>query len=116
MALDLVVFSGPDAVAMRSTFTVRAKMRDAGGFVDVVPTNVYYRLDDESGAVLTEWTPLPGPMAATMAVQLTGEQNRIVVGARDAERKQLTLMVDRGLPTQFVAAWSYLVRNLGWPS
>lgn len=116
MSVELIAFAGPDAVQQRSTFTLRAKFRDAGAFVDVVPTNVYYRLDDESGCVLTDWTALPGPMAASMSLVLTGEQNRIIVGARDAERKTLSMMVDRGLATQFVGAWSYLVRNLGWTS
>lgn len=117
MALDLITFKGPVEVNERTAMTVRASFRDSEGFAGVQPSNVYYRLDDlGSGIILQDWTPLAAPVLPDnfVDVPLTAENNRILFSARDLERKQLSVMADRGLATQFVASFQYQVRNLGW--
>jgi hypothetical protein len=119
MSLDLITFAGPIEVQERSALAIVAKFRDQAALVGVQPTNVYYRLDDEgSDRTLVDWTSVAPPIAPadTVSIAITGDQNRILYESRGIERKVLTVMVNRGLATQFVASYEYAVRNLGWTS
>lgn len=119
MSLDLITFKGSSEVRERSALTIRAAFRDSQAFANVAPTNVYYRLDDDGTAiVLGDWTPVTPPVLPInyVDIALTAEQNRILTVARELERKTLTIMANRGLATQFVASYTYAVRNLGWRS
>lgn len=116
--LDLITFkAASNKIKERSALAVRALFQDSAAYAGVQPTNVYYRLDDNgSGVVLLDWTPVTPPVLPNNFVDLvlTAEQNRILYTARQFEQKTLTVMTDRGLATQFVAAWPYQVDNLGW--
>jgi hypothetical protein len=117
--LDLVTFRGPYEVRERSAAAVTAAFRDNAARANIAPTNVYYRLDDDgTGLVLVDWSSVTAPVLPTnsVVIAVTPEQNRIVNEARELERKTLTVMTDRGLATQFVASYTYAVRNLGWVS
>lgn len=116
--LDLITFRGPDFVNERASAAVVAAFRDSEEFTNQQPTNVYYRLDDESGVNLIDWTSVTAPVdpANSVSIVLTPEQNRILNEAREVERKFLSVMTDRGLATQFVGSFVYKVRNMGWPS
>ena len=120
MALDLIYFkTTSDDIRERSANTIRAAFRDQSTKTNVVPTNIFYRLDDDgTGQVLLDWTSKAVPTLPINYVDIvmTGEQNRILIDARETERKTLSVMVNRGLATQFVASFSYSVRNLGWSS
>lgn len=113
--LDLITFAGPLEVRERSSASITVSFRDQAALATIVPTNVYYRLDDETGLVLLDWTNKAPPLAAVV-LAITAEQNRNVTPARGIERKTLSVMADRGLATQFAASFEYVVRNLGWPS
>lgn len=109
---DRITFTGPYEVRERSAATVSLAFRQ--GSAAVVPTNVYYRVDDDgTGLVLADWTPVETP-DSTNDVLITAEQNRNVRDSCDLERRTLSVMVDRGLPTQYVGSWTFAVRNLGW--
>lgn len=117
MALDLITFKGPAETKEGSALTIRAAFRDGAAFANVAPTNVYYRLDDDgTGIVLVDWTVKTPPVLPInyVDITLTADQNRILREARELERKTLTVMANRGLSGQFVASYTYAVRNLGW--
>lgn len=118
MPLDLITFRGPTEISERSSCQVTAAFRDSQAFANIAPTNVYYRLDDEGGCVLVDWTSATPPTLPDndVAIALTAEQNRILNDSLGLERKTLTVMTDRGLATQFVASYTYGVKNLGWSS
>lgn len=114
MALDLITFRGPVEITERSSATVTARFRDQAAFADTTPTNVYWRLDDESGCEIAGWTSVtPGE---SVSIAVSAEQNANRNCARQVERKTLTVMADRGLATQFAAAFAYAVRNQAWVS
>lgn len=114
MALDLITFAGPTEITERSSTTITARFRDKAAFADQTPTNVYWRLDDEAGCQIADWTSVtPG---TSVAIAVTGEQNANLNCARQVERKTLTVMADRGLATQFASSFSYGVRNQSWSS
>lgn len=119
MALDLITFKGAAEVREGTAATIRAAFRDAAAFANIAPTNVYYRLDDDgTGIVLIDWTVKTPPVLPInyVDISISAELNRIQHEARGLERKTLTVMANRGLATQFVASYTYAVRNLGWPS
>lgn len=110
--MDRITFQGPYEVRERSAATVSVSFRD--GSTLVVPTNVYYRIDDDgTGLVLQDWSPVSVP-DSTVALAITPEQNRTVRESCELERRTLSVMADRGLATQFVGSYTFAVRNLGW--
>lgn len=115
--LDLITFKGPSEARERSAITIRAAFRDASALVNVAPTNIYYRLDDDSsGIVLADWTVKTPPTLPTNYVDIviTPEQMRCLNESRELERKTLSVMANRGLATQFVASYTFAMRNLAW--
>jgi hypothetical protein len=114
MALDQIVFSGLRQVNERSALTVTARFRDRAAVADVTPTNVYWRLDDENGCQLADWTSVTP--ASQVSIAVPAEQNRILNCTKPVEQRTLTVMADRGLATQFTVAYYYSVRNLPWRS
>lgn len=120
MALSLITTKGPYELKERSAGTFRVSFRDQDANTNVVPTNCYYRLDDDgTGMVLTEWTPLsPMPVLPInyLDIPITAEQNRNIISSKEIERKTLSVMANRGLATQFVGTYGYSIRNLSWVS
>lgn len=119
MALDLITFSGRSDVKERSSLTIRAAFRDSQALANIVPTNIFYRLDDDgSGIVLLDWTAKAVPVLPInyVDIAITADQNRILYESRELERRTLSVMTDRGLATQCVGSYTYAVRNLGWIS
>lgn len=112
--MDLIAFRGPTEITERSSAVFTAKFRDSEAFTDETPTNVYWRLDDESGCQIADWTSAtPGEQ---VSINISGDQNAIRNCARQVERKTLTVMADRGLSTQFAQSFGYGVRNQAWRS
>lgn len=74
------------------------------------PTNVYYRLDSINGDQITDWTSVTPGSSATIA--LSSSQTSIINDCADYEVKQLTVMADRGLSTQYQDTFVFKVRNL----
>jgi hypothetical protein len=119
--LDLITFQGPYERRERSAATFTVKFHDQGAHDGATPTNVYYRLDDDgTGIVVADWTAVTLPEDIDdeheVDITITPEQNRILRESCELERKTLTVMADRGLATQFVASYTFAVRNLGWLS
>lgn len=114
MATDQIAIVGPVELIERSSGNLTAYFRDSQAQAAATPTNVYWRLDDESGCEIKGWTA--GTPDTSLAIAVAAEENAIRNDAREVERKILTVMTDRGLPTQFANSFSYAVRNLGWAS
>lgn len=112
MALSQITFSAPLQVNERSSMMVTARFRDRAAMTDVTPTNAYWRLDDQDGCQLTDWTSISP--ATQVSITISGEQNRNLNCSRPSETKILTVMADRGLAGQFTASYSYTVKNLPW--
>jgi hypothetical protein len=96
-----------ERIADSSALSITARFRASGA--DVTPTNVYYRLDDpDSGEQLADWTSAtPG----TTAVISTTSSHNTARRCKPIERRQLTVMADRGLSTQFAETYLYEIRN-----
>lgn len=75
-----------------------------------IPTTIHYRLDNINGSQITDWTSVSAAGSAT--ITLTGTQNAIVDDCLEYETKQLTVMANRGLSTQYQDTFTYKVRNL----
>jgi hypothetical protein len=115
MATDLIAFAGPYQVTERSAASFIARFRDTSVGEYVTPTNAYWRLDDEDGCQIADWTALTIEEEATSAtVQVAAEQNVVRNCTRQQERHTLSVMTDRGLPTQFAASYPFIVKNLAW--
>lgn len=118
--LDLITFAGKDEVNERSALSVRVSFNDSDARAKAVPSNIYYRVDDDgTGCNLADWTPVtPVPVLPTNYVDIvvTPEQNRVLRESVVLERKTLTVMVDRDLATQTVNAYTYGVRNCAFSS
>lgn len=117
MALDLITFTGKAEVKERSALTLRVYFNDQAAAAGVAPSNVFYRVDDEgTGIVVADWTSQTPPVLPVnyVDITITPEQNRILRESTELERKTITVMTDRGLPTQYVGSYTYCVRNLDW--
>lgn len=117
MATDLIAITGPYSLVERSAATFTAKFRDTAASAYVTPTNAYWRIDNEDGCQVADWTALTIADSATSAsVAVSADQNAIKNCAKDREQRALTVMTDRGLSTQFASTYLFDVRNLAWRS
>lgn len=88
--------------------SVRFRTRATG---DATPTNIKYRLDClTTGAEILALTSVAAANPVTITV--TPAQNAIQSDRNDIERKQLMIIADEGLSTQFVERYTYEVVNL----
>lgn len=110
-AATLITLSTPTRkVNERSSMVVVARFRDRATNADVMPTNIYYRLDDGECGEITGWTSFT-PVAATATLTLTGTQNLIRNCTRALESKYLSFAADYGLATEYRETFRYEVRN-----
>jgi hypothetical protein len=89
-----------------SALTITAKVWDDSTEVWTaqVPTTLKYRIDClDSGCQVLDWTSM---------LSVTGAQNAIQNDCNEFERKQLTLMANSGLSTQYQDSFTWSVRNL----
>jgi hypothetical protein len=95
-----------------SAFTVTAYFRNrAASAAATTPTSVQWRLDClETGIQIADWTSVTA--AANVSLSITGTHNAIQSEANKSERKQLTIMLDEGLSTQYRETAVWTVENL----
>lgn len=96
-----------------SALTITAKVWDDSTEVWTaqVPTTLKYRIDClDSGAQVLDWTSITADDVSTLSV--TGAQNAIQNDCNEFERKQLTLMANSGLDTQYQDSFTWTVKNL----
>lgn len=117
MSVDLIAITGPLSVVERSAATFTANFRDQVAGAGATPTNAYWRIDNEDGCQIADWTALTiGESATTADISVSADLNAIRNCTKARERRTLTVMADRGLSTQFAAASGFDVRNLAWQS
>lgn len=96
-----------------SALTITAKVWDDSTetWTAQVPTTLKYRIDClDSGAQILNWTSITA--ASSTALSITGAQNVIQNDCHEFERKQVTLMANSGLSTQYQDSFTWSVRNL----
>lgn len=94
-----------------TTFTATAYFRTRSTKAASVPTNVYYRVDClTTKEQLQDWTVVS--TAGNVSITMTAAFNAIQDDSNQWERKQLTVMADRGLSTQAVNRAYYKVENV----
>lgn len=112
-ACDQIAFSTPKRVVNeQSTMVITARFRNRAAAADATtPTNVYYQVTDPlSGVVITSLTSVTP--ANPLTLTLTTTQTKILNDTRSQELKELVVIADYGLATQFTDRMSFRVRNL----
>lgn len=95
-----------------SAFTASVNFRTRSTAAESTPTTVKYRIDClTSGREIADWTSVT-PAAASASIPITGAHNAIQDDSNDVETKQLTVMADEGLATQYREAVRWRVENL----
>jgi hypothetical protein len=93
--------------AFDATVNFRARSSSAAS----TPTSIKYRLDClTTQREVLGWTTVSA--ASSVTISVTGAQNAIQSDANDYETKQLTVMADDGLATQFRGVKRWRVENL----
>ena len=94
-----------------SAFTATANFRTRSTGAASTPTTIHYRLDCLTTCTeLADWTSVSAASSASISV--TGTHNAIQNTGNDYERKQLTVVADRGLATQQTESVEWRVDNL----
>jgi hypothetical protein len=110
---DMIAIQVPEpTVNEGSACTVTAYFRNrASAAAATTPTTVQYRLDClTTGREILSWTTVTP--AVNVSLGITGAQNAILNDCNSLERKQLTVMLDEGLSTQYRETAVWTVENL----
>jgi hypothetical protein len=108
--IDQIVFQAAnDQVDEGSRLNVTATFRDQVARLAVTPTTVDWTLrdPDQCREIMPLTSVAPGP---SVTLVTTSTQN---LACRLDERREVTVIVDRGLATQFVSTFLYQIRNIG---
>lgn len=110
---DQIGFSLPkNVIQEQSQLVVGASFRTRATAAASTPTTVHYRLDCLStGNQVADLTEV-SPSASSVSITITPTQNAIQDECNSYERKQLTVVADYGLATQYVDRITYDVNNL----
>jgi hypothetical protein len=112
MAVDMIALQIPKTrVKEGSAFTATAYFRTRSTAAATTPTTIHYRLDClTTGAELADWTSVSAATSASLSI--TGTHNSIQSNGNDSEVKQLTVVTDKDLATQYREAVTWAVENL----
>lgn len=109
-AANAIYLSTPTRkVNERSSMVVTARFRDRATNADVVPTNVYWRLDDAALGELAGWTSVTP--SATPSITISATANQIYNCTRAFEARFISFAADYGLATEYRETFKYEVRN-----
>lgn len=111
-APDQVVFkTTKDCVKEKSQLPITVYFRDRATRAAVTPSNVYYRLDClTTGQQLKDWTGVSPSTSVTITASPT--ENAIQFNGSCRETKQVTVVTDKDLDTQFLETFTYEVENV----
>lgn len=112
MAVDQIAISIPETRWKEgSSFTATIYCRQRSDASAATPTTLKYRIDClTTGTELADWTTVSA--ASSASISITGTHNAIQNEGNKYERKQLSVMTDEGLSTQYREAVSWTVENL----
>lgn len=111
-ATDQIRFKAQkDCVKEKSQLPITVYFRDRATRAAVSPTTVSYRLDClTTGQQLKDWTgATPG---SSVTITVTPTENAIQFNGNNREKKQLTIVADQDLATQFLETFVYEVENV----
>lgn len=110
--IDQIVFSAnAEEIDEGSRLNVTAKFRDQTTRLDGTPTTVEWSLRDPDTCQLIQNLTSVSP-GTSVTLVTTATQNTCQY-CSDRERREITVIIDRGLSTQFVATHLYTIRNIG---
>lgn len=93
------------SVGEGASFTVRIRTYDADNVLST-PVSVKYRIDcATTSTVIRDWTQISA--SADQVLRITSSDTRIVNDANRRELRNLTVVIDDDLSTQFVPALPY---------
>lgn len=112
MAADQIAIRiAKTAVKEGSAFDATVNFRTRSTAAAATPTNIKYRLDClTTRKELLDWTTVSA--ASSVTISITGAQNAIQSDCNDFETKQLTVVSDDGLSTQYRETKRWTVENL----
>lgn len=106
---DRIAFTASERIREATALPVVARFRAADA--DAAPTSAKYRVDDpDSGDEHLGWTTLTPNTSISFTVSASANECR---SCRPIERRELVVMADEGLSTQFVERLGYEIDNLG---
>jgi len=110
--IDAILFSSvSDTIDEASALSITAKFRDTKARADGTPTTVEWALREPAcNRQIQSFTPLTPGTTVTLAT--TAAQNTCL-HYNDSEQREVTILIDRGLATQFTATYRYTVNNIG---
>jgi len=111
MANQIEILILRPSVSEGSALSATAYFRDRETKSASTPTTVKYRLDClTTSTQIADWTSVtPG---ASVDIDVTSTQNDIIADSNETEVKQLTVMADEGLVTQYRQSIRWKVSNL----
>lgn len=105
---DHIAITARERIREATALPVVARFRTAGA--DAAPTSVKYRLDDaDSGCGLIEWESLSPATSISFTIPASANVCRTCL---PIERRELIVMADEGLATQYVERITYEVENI----
>lgn len=108
--IDQIVFTAAnDDVAEGSRLNITASFRDQVARIAATPTTVHWTLRDPDDC--REIVPQTALTPGTSVTIVTSATNNLA--CRRKERREVTVIVDKGLTTQFVSTFLYQIRNIG---
>lgn len=94
-----------------SAFPLPVYLRLRSTAAAATPTTIHYRIDClTTGREVADWTSVSAASSFTLSV--TGTHNAILNDSNSRETKQVTVMADRELATQYRDTVEYTVENL----
>jgi hypothetical protein len=110
--IDQIVFTAnAEEIVEGSRLNVTAKFRDQSARTDATPTTVHWGLRDPANCrTIQEMTSVTPGTSVTLVTTATQNTCQYCDGR---EYREVTVIVDRGLATQFVATHLYSIQNIG---
>lgn len=110
--VDQIAFQLPEPrVKEGSAFQLPVYLRRRSTAAAATPTTIHWRLDClTSETEVVDWTSVSA--ASSFTLSITGAHNAMQSQGNDVEVKQVTVMTDRDLSTQYLERVTYRVENL----
>lgn len=105
---DRIAITARERIREASALPVVARFRTADA--DAAPASAKYRLDDpDNGRGVIDWTSLPPAESISFTIPASAN---VCNGCLPVERRELVVMADEGLATQYVERVTYEVENI----
>jgi hypothetical protein len=104
---DRIAITARERIREATALPVVARFRASGA--DAAPTTAKYRLDNPDGCEVIGWTDLTPATSISFTIPASANVCRTCL---PVERRELIVMADEGLTTQYVERITYEVENI----